>query len=318
MVSSKKMKAKKLPEFAVRINNLRSKLGIETQAEFAERLHVKQPTVSAWERGDKRRAPSAEIYFRLASLAPDRADKIIFLEMAGLDEQAILAAAEGLLEKRAKEAEGLREKGGVILVPRFRETQQGREEAGPPIPLPTEFIPNPGSTICFVVDEKCTKVLDSPRGTLILDESVKDAEELAPLWNQVVLVDYPGGTEEDAANVPRGLYVGRLILREFVRKFGWGDRGTPGAIWHARVSLLTGNPRLESIRVGTFASDPPEGTPWYKNDLLPSQLAQLDRFYKDSRERARVELRLDRGCRILGQVIGRLTGNVGAFRAVTL
>lgn len=81
----------------IRIRELRKGLHL-SQSRFADLLRVTQATVSAWEHGDPKRAPSHGAFFRLGSLAPSIADRIYFLGLGGLDEQAIVEMADRLQE----------------------------------------------------------------------------------------------------------------------------------------------------------------------------------------------------------------------------
>jgi len=64
---------------------LRKKLGL-LQVQFAERVDVKQASVSRWENGSGE--PSVENYIRMGNLADD-ADCIWFWEQAGVDVKRI-------------------------------------------------------------------------------------------------------------------------------------------------------------------------------------------------------------------------------------
>src|SRR5579859_1125610 len=147
-ITSEYMK-KKTSRLGKRIEKLRKELGL-FQSQFADRLRVTQATVSAWEAGDKKRAPSSEALFRLGSLAKSPDDKIYFWGLAGLDEQGIREAASQILENIGAPPEP----GQIVRVPRFRFSDRGRDRAGEDIPLPAEFIPNPLATICFVSDRE--------------------------------------------------------------------------------------------------------------------------------------------------------------------
>ena len=301
-IASSRMGRKRSPGGAKRIKGLRDALDLK-QAEFAKRLHVTQATVSSWEAGDEDRAPSAEAYFRLGTLAREQADRIWFWARAGLDEQTILAVAANLSKDRVKEGKDLAEKGDVILVPRFRETMQRREEAGPPVPLPTEFIPNPGSTICFVVDRKATAIVDSPKAIFILDESEKDAPILLPFRGQVVFARYKPETGTEANPYWRpGIYMGRI---GFVQPF---ELTAGMAFWaSANLHLLTGKSAVETIPVGRFTYSAQNELAGIDPNTVDSQLnPRVESVRKKAWERAVKELKLEAGWSILGRVLGRL------------
>ncbi len=79
------MASRKKDEFpwSGKIHSLRTKLGMN-QVRFAKAMRVTQPTVSAWEKGQKDYSPSAETYIQLARLAKDIAPSSAyrFLEQA--------------------------------------------------------------------------------------------------------------------------------------------------------------------------------------------------------------------------------------------
>ncbi len=301
------MSAKKHSESGQMIRLLRESLG-DRQIDFAKRLEVTQPMVSAWEAG--RDVPSSTFFLRLGSLAP-YPKSMWFWEQAGMNEQAILSAAQGLLKKRS----ALPAENEIIWVPRFRETLQERESAGPPIPLPKEFIPNPASTVCFVVDSEATAVLDSPHAVFILDETDKNAPSVLPFWGNVVFAKY----DAEAASNPRlrsGIYAGRLV-------FGNNWPRTPDDSYSVEA-LFYPLPGLEARRPLDVGWKPYPGLKG-SGDIgirLPprGQSPSLDAARDEARSRAASELRLSPGWRILGRVIGRLSmggvQNVAGFLEV--
>jgi len=306
-------KRKKLPDWAKAIHELYQLLGCGTQEEFAARLGFKQGTVSTWLRGDETRRPSADTLVRMAGLAPEPDLAGRFLRLVNIPDDTIFSVARKLRTDRFKEAVPLVEKGEIVLVPRYRYTAQGREEAGPRVPLPAEFIPERDSTICIVVDEKPSRIVSSPRGLLLVDTSVEGAQNLALLWTNVVLVELE---LKEASNrrFPDGLYVGRLFLREpggsvkdelfRLRRF-------------AELDLLTGevadyvplggwdHPSFEKFRVVWTFPKHEDG-----EEFIRIHRDELSRALKETKERAPIEYRLPKGVRILGQVIGRLTGHL--------
>jgi transcriptional regulator with XRE-family HTH domain len=287
--------------------------GGESQAEFAKHFGVSQGAVSAWERNDEDRAASAEIYFRLANLASDPADKIFFLGKAGLDEQTILSAAEKLSRGRVKAPNSLVEKGSVVLVPRFRETLKGREGAGPPVPLPAEFIPHPGATICLAVSQTDFRIA-APRGLFLLDESVKDTEDLSALWERVVLLDYPSAL----GLYPAGLHVGRLYMGTHGTRPGSGvPLDTRYLVWHGWLRSVDAPAGYQAIHFGEWRHPlfekytvPQPNQNWRPREVVPSEIEEFEAACREAEERAPKEFHLPKGVRILGKVIGRLTGHL--------
>jgi transcriptional regulator with XRE-family HTH domain len=285
----------KIPGFAKRIEELKEALGIKTQAEFGDKLKVSQSTMSAWLRGDKKRPPSAEAYFRLARLAPDPDKAIWFLQQTGLDVKSVLLVAN----KLSKYGDALPVEGDIVRIRRFRFTEKGREEAGPPVPLPAEFILNERTTICLLVDEKATGVANSPRGLFIIDTSVEGAEDLSALWNHVIMLRYPG-----TPYLQEGVYVGRLHLQDEASNAREPERAR--AI--GRLAPLTGHGEESQVVEYPYLGGHVEREAMRGIALDDKQARQLK--MDEIRERARSEFRLDKGVRILGKVIGRLTGHL--------
>jgi transcriptional regulator with XRE-family HTH domain len=285
---------KRKPGIARRIKKFRED-HYPSQKALADALRVGQTVVSAWETGDNE--PSPEAWVKLGNLAGYPECKW-FWEKAGIGEQAIAAAGEKILKERG--AAPL--VGEVIHVPRLRETPQGRESAGPQIPLPAEFIPNPLSTICLVVDNRATALIRSPRAIFILDESEKGMTSLSPFWGQVVFIRYsPESGTKPNPHAPPGIYMGRI---------GCVPPNEPSAemiFWAVgRLALIPKDVGLPLV-VGRFEYDArndlsgidPDYTKALKDPRMPSVRAV-------ARELALRELRLEPGWCILGRVLGRL------------
>lgn len=78
------MKEQPPRSFGEMVRQARTTLGI-TQAELAERLGVRQPAVSAWERGTA--YPSAELYLPLAGVL--EVDVATLLAGIGIEPEAV-------------------------------------------------------------------------------------------------------------------------------------------------------------------------------------------------------------------------------------
>jgi hypothetical protein len=194
--------------------------------------------------------------------------------------------------------------GEMVLIPRFRETEHGREEAGRPVPLAVEFVPNPLATICLAVDEKSDRVIESPRGLLIVDTSYEGAEDLHDLWNGVIVLHYsaesflPGAYEE-------GFYVGRLLLSDTSRSFLDSKATTITAfLQYISANRLSQTPSINVLPLGNYTD------PESMRGLSPDDQEGFFRRWEEIKLRARSKFRLLRGIRILGKVIGRLTGHL--------
>lgn len=177
----------KIETVGQRIRRIRKELAMD-QEPFGRHLGVGQGTVSAWERDDKKRAPSAEAFFRLATIAPQTDDQVFFLERAGLNREIIGRAAEKLIGEQITRPEGIE----MILVPRVRKTPQGLEPVGEPLMMPPETIANPLSTYCFVLDEI----------EAVVDTTEAESAELMPFWGKPILVEF---SPENNGPWPKGV-----------------------------------------------------------------------------------------------------------------
>jgi transcriptional regulator with XRE-family HTH domain len=173
--------AKKYKESAKRVVKLLAFLG-DTQAQFARRLSITQPMVSAWVGASD--APSPAFCIRLGKLAPFP-DNLWFWEQAGLSEQDIISAATHISEKWSR----LPSDREIIGIPRMRFTGKRNEPVEPSIPLLGEFVFDRSRTIWIDVNESLAGPfsvgdilkLDQDEGTA-LDERFK---------NKLVLVEFP-------------------------------------------------------------------------------------------------------------------------------
>lgn len=194
---------KKHAGIAKRIKRLR-KDRVQNQAEFAKSVGATQPMVSAWEKGDA--IPSAGAFLRLGSLA-GYPDTTWFWQQAGMEEEALLSAAEKLLKERGT-TPGV---GETVRVPCEvmvrRDEEVAMEQTGKSVILPGDpnLVANPGSTFCLVVKEDTRIDAGISFGDLVvLDTSDNQAKDLRPFWNQTVLID---------AGTSGGLFTGLLLLQ---------------------------------------------------------------------------------------------------------
>ncbi|MGB9485930.1 MAG: helix-turn-helix transcriptional regulator, partial [Terriglobia bacterium] len=134
--------------------------GEMSQAEFGQLLDSSQGAVSAWERDDKDRSPSAAIYFRLAALAHDPDDSIFFLQQAGLDPDAVISVADVLLKEGEVKMDTILATAEQVLNEQLGDQQQrakeGKDFIVPPyndaqalpfeVSVPTSLVSNRAST----------------------------------------------------------------------------------------------------------------------------------------------------------------------------
>jgi len=262
-----------------------------TQSQLAHLLDVRQTTVSAWELDEN--LPSSEAWVKLGNFAP-YPDCIWFWQQAGMDEQAMLSAAEKLLKGRRAAP------GEITCVPRSSGTLQESEEAGPLVPLPAEFVPNPLSTRCLVVDEKFSNPIFPVGDVILLDESANSPEDLRPFWGEIVLVHLTRPKDGTGLRMTKswrdGLNIGRLLCRTSQS----GDR----LQWAATLGPFDDADKWYTVDgrrifVGTWRHE-------FRSESFGAAV-DSDRL-REAREEAKLQapmqMRLTPGCRILGRVIG--------------
>jgi SOS-response transcriptional repressor LexA len=189
--------AGKLPRWAVRIAELRKKLGMN-QAEFAKSLGAGQGNVSKWETGKNR--PTPDTFALMAKIAPD-VDKFYFLDEAGIPRELFMGGVERVLPSQLIEAashmvseawSGVRGGGGpkaeavdMLMVPMLADPAA----AGNPLsinerdikflfPMPAELLP-PNSHIFGVAVEGDSMTPMLREGDIVLlDVKQRDAKKL--------------------------------------------------------------------------------------------------------------------------------------------
>lgn len=277
-------------EIAERIKEVRAALGM-TGVQFARHGGFSQSKVSEWEAG--KYPPSAEMFVRLGNVAPLHL-RLWFWKQAGLRQDAL----NGICGQIAAEQGAPPAEGEIVRIPEFRETLQGREEAGPPIPLPARFIPHPERTVCLSVDKRSTAVADSPKGIFIVDTFCEGAEDLSALWSRVVILRY--APEGDDPLLEHGIFSGRLWMKDYA----YNPRQPELAGVTGELVLLTRVEVVGMLYLGSYAE--PEGMRgigYEDGDGRSSRMAEIHK-------RALSAFRARKGIRILGKVIGRLTGHL--------
>lgn len=266
------------------------------QREFAAELHVSPSRVSEWESG--KRPPTSEASYRLGSLAPKIDDAIWFWKQAGLDGEKIRAAAGKMASDSFREIEPLIEKREVVLVPRYQQTAEGREEAGPPVPLATEFIPNPGSTTCFILDNRASGQKHLGNSVAAVDTSVNGANGLQVLWGEIVLVEFRPSAERDPSLSwiwPEGVFAGLLLMSPL--EIGFLPPTWLAQIWPLRPSEAAGG---WPITIGSWKYPFKER----REKALTGTSREGRRVQDEIHQQAATNLRPATGCIIHGRVIG--------------
>jgi transcriptional regulator with XRE-family HTH domain len=290
-----------------RIKKVMAELGLNNQAAFARALGLRPTTLNAWM--TRTSLPSPAAYMALGKVALSVDDSLFFFEQAGLTEEVIRAAAAKIMKGRT----GPGVAGEIIHVPRFRETEQGREEAGPPVPLPVELIPHPLATICLLVDEKSSGVVSAPTGLFILDTSVLGTANVLAHQERVVMAYVP---ESPDRGYPKGLCAGRVRLqqRQHGRRPDWGWLGVfllplQEHSHFASLGLASYQTPLNDdfgdyFELGSYEEiDAMRGLAWENEEERSQRFAEMWR-------RVGPNFPLKEGVRIIGRVIGRLTGHL--------
>jgi transcriptional regulator with XRE-family HTH domain len=200
---------------ARRIKALR---GAQNQALFGERVGVSQPTVSAWESGEDTPTPVSCL---LLGLLASGFERDWFFKSIGPNLQVMMAAADTILKERG--APPLQ--GEIIRVPCVKKVAEGIESTDNLFPVAARIVPNPGSTVCLIVDENAASPMVPFGNILVLDTSKNDVLNLRPFSEKLILVDLGQPQEKDypfaAVNGAwcRGLCVGRAYHKEAVEHY---------------------------------------------------------------------------------------------------
>jgi transcriptional regulator with XRE-family HTH domain len=289
-------KMAKSPEVADRIYDLRSKRR-ETQTQFAEAVGVTQQSISDWESKTTDAVPSSDSYLRLGTLAP-YPDNLWFWGQAGLDQEAMLSAAEKLLHERGKEPP----KGKTVAVPRLVAMGETTEKSELRL-WDAKDIPKPGSVAYFEVLPAHHGIARPPihrPGTIILlDTSGASATDLQPFWRKVVLVETTDEIQKLKFSFPNpsGPGIGLRIGRLYCASAGMGEHSR----WHA----ILHDPDLPCMDVSFNQLNMESFGEWAVSMTTDKwRLKTGDSFdMRLLRARAEEELRLYRGCQILGRVL---------------
>jgi transcriptional regulator with XRE-family HTH domain len=277
------------------------------QSEFGKRLGVSQGAVSAWERDDKERLPSADIYFRLATLAPLPEDQVFFLRKAGISREIIVSAANKLVKDRIVSPK----EGDMVLIQPLREDIQENRQQIPALQLTASLAPHPVSTrhltvnedfagaeviSCFAPELQGSLNRSSESGApqmfpplemgdiILLDISMNDATDLLPFWGRLILV------QTDTPPGPRYV-IGQL-----------GIMSHRGLVFTARLQLWCTNDWSENhLDIGLWRGNLPASA-----QGAASESEETDELYREAEAQARREIRLHAGYEIVGLVVGWL------------
>lgn len=235
-----------------RVERIRGK---RSQAEFGELLGgASQSAVSAWERDDKDRAPSAAIYFRLAALAENPDDAVFFLQQAGLQSEAVISVADMLLKKGEVKMDAILVTAEQVLKQQLGDQQQrakeGKDFIVPPYPgveklpfelsLPAVLVSNQATTFYLPVVAK-----DMFRR---VGHNVEHGDILI-VDNRDVRYDEIVG-EKVVFEFGDGLYVGRLgyVAEGVTHHLVVGPSDVPPANWQFHTA--------SDLRIIRFSHDP--------------------------------------------------------------
>jgi transcriptional regulator with XRE-family HTH domain len=300
-----------------RIRRIRGKT---YQVEFGKQLGVGQGTVSALERNDKDRLPSAEIYFRLAMLATQANDQAFFLEAAGLSRETIVSAANKLVKEQI-----VQPKEGEIVSIQPIQQLKGEKQTRPAIPFPDALGAKPVFVRYFTVDEQSAGYGLCKGDILLIDNSESGAPDLIPFWDEMILVEHDLSAIFDPENklsppLPaRVEYVaGWLVLKE--HRVGAEIQSIysaevepwvhallrPGREFETYVHTERFYRHRQSLEhLGHHASGNVIIGRWQGESAGPLDPSEKwNKKPSEILERARAGVRLYPGCQILGRVVG--------------
>jgi transcriptional regulator with XRE-family HTH domain len=295
------------------------------QVEFGKRLGVSQGTVSAWERDDKDRLPSADMYFRLATFASRPEDQVFFLQEAGLSGEIILSAAEKIFADRiAPPSEG-----EIFRVPIVRRTAKGNEETGEFLPVPAYLLSGRASAIALAVHEDFSRAnrfkghrMLPPGDIIVLDTSGAGTQKAAPFLDQIVVIDinwdhtriggrpYFGGSQERRnsamygrhvlhSDMPEGLFMGLLRCKRPLRNEYMKE-------WTHWELALSWSEHFEGEENEATESDLLLGQYFEAWDGENPTQEDVLAWHARMREHAFKEITFEPQCRLLGRVIAWL------------
>lgn len=280
------------PESALEIARIKEVLAKEGErrVRLAEKLDVSESRISEYLGG--RRSPTREGWIILGKLALKHRldDPFYFWEKAGIDRES-LAWMAGEIRQPVVE-------GKPAPIPRFREVAGGREEAGPPIELPLELVPDPSRTICLCVDENSIDAEGAPGGLYILDTFMRGTADIRACGKKVIMVRY--APESPQQMFIEGLYAGQIVTL-------YRDSKSFFQI-HARLMPMIPNPSPGAIV--------PLSLGLYEDAEAMSGLTWEDREGRSKRaseicKRVGSEFPLTKGVNILGIVLGYFSDQSG-------
>jgi transcriptional regulator with XRE-family HTH domain len=223
-----------------RIRDIRGEM---SQADFGQLLDSSQGAVSAWERDDKDRSPSAAIYFRLAALAHDPDDSIFFLNQAGLRPDAVITVADVLLKKGEVKMNAILATAEQVLKQQLGDQQQrakeGRDFIVPPYPgverlsfdisVPALLVSNQATTFYLPVGTKdmFRQVGHNVEAGDILVFDSREVSSYEEIAGEKVVVEFEDGP-----------YVGRLgyVAEGLTHHLVIGPSDVPPANWAFHVT----------------------------------------------------------------------------------
>jgi hypothetical protein len=214
--------------------------------------------------------------------------------------------------------------GGTKNVPCVRTTAQGTEELGHSLPLPAEWVPNPLSTFCLVVDENRAGLPVHPGDIIVLDTSCNDAKDLCPFWGRHVLIKadprliFPSDTKPEG-KVGIDLRLGVLQCKEEAAGVEGRLISDDGLSWVACLSLISDSDAEDQsgnkgFVVGRLVEHPTEtlresleqarAMESFEQFHASYPTEQVLAFQEKVRNEAPAKIRLNRYFEIVGIVLG--------------
>jgi len=293
----KRSQVKKDSALAKNVERLRKALQKNHEG-FADALGMSRATISAWLRGDSRRPPSAEALFKLGSLCPNADDAIWFWERAGLNAQAILDASAKIRFEVNRAASSSK----VVGISSLGPTSTPGEPTLPPLTVPAALVPNSRVVRYLILGERHHGGIFSAGDVVLLDISERNSRNLAPFWDEFVLVEFAPSEERKSLDFPfihEGFFIGRI---EFGQLIG-GVAIPKGSIpWVAQLAIFGDPLGVGPPWVGTW-TDSLSLTEWERVSFPAAGDAVSQRILEKSRKRAMKIMEFREECRPVGRVI---------------
>lgn len=274
-----------------RIYKLRESMQ-ETQEQFANHLGVKRAAVSAWEKDDRLRRPSAAMYLKLASLARSPEDARWFLGQAAIEDRVVLSLADTL-------------RAGTVVAPtqgqvvRVEHLPGTRDVGSIFAQIPAGMSPD---DIRYMMIEKDYSQFLFKKGEIaIFDVSDSTALGFCNLWDSIIMAKLPPQYWQTAEGLrlgPPSHFLGVLRLVS----------ASPLSVrWAARLDPMEADKLESGVDIGYWRPDADLDSFGELNPEIEARL-RVDESYRAHLEKkwgetASKEMRPHESVEIIGRVV---------------